>query len=192
MPSRRYALVILALTVLVASALACNFEERTTEGTQGPVPTVTPYLVVSPQSLETPQAPLDTPTEETPSGEPATPTDTPTPTNTPRPPATSTPTIPPSEGPLDFEEPRWVHAWEYMEDGGVLVKLKIIIHGGAPPFTISHGGEVIGTTMQREYIFEFVRHGCAGIPQTILVQSADGQSKSKDYWIGVELQPWCP
>jgi hypothetical protein len=84
-----------------------------------------------------------------------------------------------------------VYSWEGQADGSVKIVLKITITGGAPPFTISHGGSLDGQTSEREYFIQFVRQGCAGIPQNITVQSADGQTVSKDYWIGVEQQPWC-
>jgi hypothetical protein len=93
---------------------------------------------------------------------------------------------------LDFEEPRWVHAWAPAEGGGVMVTVTIKIIGGAPPFTVRHEGNVVGQTMNREFFLGFPWAGCKAITRNITVESADGQSKSKNYWLGTEVMPWCP
>lgn len=172
------ALILLACVVLIIGALACNLP-RATPG-QNQLPTVTPFipLAATPTSEPSPTATAAPPTE----------TPTPTPTLTPTPTATPKPV---SQGPLDFVPPTWVHAWEELPDGGIRIVLKITITGGAPPFTILHGGGVDGQTWEREYYIDFIRYGCASIPQNITVQSADGQRVSKDYWIGLDQQPWC-
>jgi hypothetical protein len=115
----------------------------------------------------------------------------PPPTDTPEPPPppTSTPE-PVSEGVLDFVEPRWVHGWEPRE-GGVKVYVKITITGGAPPFTIRHDVPVHGETMDREYIIDFEWAGCGSITHSVTVESADGQSLKKDYWLAGSEHPWC-
>jgi hypothetical protein len=92
---------------------------------------------------------------------------------------------------LDFEQPTWVHAWEHDGSGGILVTLKIKIIGGAPPFTIKHEGDVIGSTANREFLFEFPWAGCGAIARNITVESADGQSKSKGYWLNRDVMGWC-
>jgi hypothetical protein len=130
------------------------------------------------------------PTETQPSPATEAPEVTATPSPTPQPTLTNTPR-PVSEGPLDFAPPTSIYSWEERGDGSVKIVLKITTTGGAPPFTVSHGGVVDGRTWRREYYIRFVRQGCAGIPQNITVRSADGQTVSKDYWIGVEQQPWC-
>lgn len=195
MSDRRYAFVLLASAALVASVLACN-PPNSTSAPQPPPATVTPYVPATASSQETQPPPATIPPQAaspeatSPSETPAA-TDTPQPTNTPRPAATAKPTQPVSAGPLDFDPPTWIHSWEPLADGGVKAVIRIIIVGGAPPFTISHGPSVVGQTMQREYLIEFIRHGCSGIPQSITVESADGQSVKKDYWIGADQQPWC-
>jgi hypothetical protein len=186
----------LALIVLAAAALACN-APTASPALQNPPPTVTPYVAGTSPAETVPAAPT-IPAETQAAATAKTPpeaTATPTPTETPTPTATlPTPTAtrrPVNEGPLDFAAPTSVYSWEQQADGAVRVVLKITITGGAPPFTVSHGGVVDGQTWEREYYIHFVRQGCGGIPQSITVQSADGQTISKDYWIGVEQQPWC-
>jgi hypothetical protein len=192
MSQKRYTLVILAAVALAASILACNPPE-----TPGPKPapdTVTPYVPATTQPEVQPTEPPKAPTEETAPTEEAAPTETPTPSSpTPTSTLTATKTSAPpvSEGPLDFEEPRWVHAWESDGSGGVLVTVKIKIIGGAPPFTVKHEGDVIGNTTNREFLFEFSWVGCQGIARNITVESADGQSKSKNYWLSRDVMGWC-
>ena len=193
MPSRkRCTLLILATAVLVASALACNAPARMS--TPPPPPnTVTPYIPVTspPQDATSPPAPTEGASEPTTSPESPTETATPTESATDTPEPTTAPTKPVSEGPLDFEEPRWVHAWAPAE-GGVVLTVTIKIIGGAPPFTVKHEGNVVGQTMNREFFFGFPWAGCKAIARNITVESADGQSKSKDYWLAGEVLPWCP
>jgi len=192
MSNKRYALIVLAVTALVASILACNPPKQT-----GPKPapdTVTPYVPATAQSQDAP-TPIPPPSTDVP-GESA-PTDTPvepTETLTPPPPTSApapTPTPPVSEGPLDFEEPRWVHAWERRESGGVWVTVKVKIVGGAPPFKIYYDGDLHGESTEREYLLKFAAAGCGQIAHNIVVESADGQSKSHDFWLGGDKLPWC-
>jgi hypothetical protein len=82
-----------------------------------------------------------------------------------------------------------VYSWEKQEDG-VRVVLEVIIIGGAPPFTVSHGPNVHGTTTGRTYYLDF-DWGCGNMAQSITVESSDGQKAKKDYWIGTDQQPWC-
>ena len=194
MPRKRYALLALAVSLLVVSAMACSLMPQTP--TLLPPPdTVTPYV---PATTPSENATSPPPTEGAPV-EPTTPpdespTETPEPTETPteKPPQpTAEPTTPVSEGPLDFEEPRWVHAYHKKPDGGVVMTVTIKIIGGAPPFTIKHDGNVVGTTMSREYFLGFDVAGCKGIAHNIIVESADGQNKKRDYWLGGDILPWC-
>jgi hypothetical protein len=111
------------------------------------------------------------------------------PTFTPVP--TPVPTTPVSEGPLDFDDPHWVHAWRPREGGGVWVTLKVIIRGGAPPFKVYCDGGLNGGSAEREYLLEFPAEGCGQIVHTITVDSADGQSKAKAFWLGGDQLPWC-
>jgi hypothetical protein len=176
-------IVILSLVALVASGLACG---PTTAQPQAPPATVTPYVPDT-----TTAEPTAEPTAET----AADPTDTPEPTatNTPQPPPPPTNTPEPvSEGPLSFDKIEWVHAWEPLEGGDRRVYLKVIIRGGAPPFTISHGANVHGTTSEREYIVDRTWSTCnAAMIERITVESADGQSYWDEYYIPVDRQPWC-
>jgi hypothetical protein len=200
MLNKRYTLIIIAAIALTASVLACNPPEPT-----GPRPapdTVTPYVAATAQSQDAPppESPTAVPGEDTPTDVSVEPTEVPaepTETFTPSPPPatstsapTKTPTPPVSEGPLDFEEPRWVHAWEPRE-GGVLVTVKVKIIGGAPPFTIYYDGGRHDETSEREYLLKFPAAGCGQIVHTITVESADGQSKTDDFWLGGELLLWC-
>lgn len=207
--NRRYSLMYLAFIGLVASVLACNAPTPTAPAPQAPPPTVTPYIPATSPSQETPPPPAtEAPPEATlpsappevtdaaPTSTPEAATESPPPapaaTNTPTPTATLTPTIPVSTGPLDFEAPYSIYSWEPLPGGQNKVVIRIPITGGAPPFTVSHGPNVDGQTMEREYFIEFSWGGCSGIVQSITVESADGQSVKKDYWIGTEYQPWCP
>jgi hypothetical protein len=102
-----------------------------------------------------------------------------------------TPTQAPSEGPLNFEPPVWVHAWEEQPDGQIKVVLMINITGGAPPFTIEHEHHVVSQTSERDAPIEIMRGGCSPMVYNITVKSSDGQTKSHNYWIGTDRQPWC-
>jgi hypothetical protein len=193
MPKKHCVLLVVAAAALAASSLACNMATQTPAL---PPDTVTPYVPVT----TTPEQPtsLPAPTEAAPV-EPTTPpetspTETPEPTETPTkesPTATAKPTAPVSEGPLDFEEPRWVHAYAHKPDGGVVVTLTIKIIGGAPPFTVKHDGIVVGTTMNRQYYLVFDAAGCSAIVHNITVESADGRDKEHDYYLGKDVLPWC-
>jgi serine/threonine protein kinase len=111
---------------------------------------------------------------DTPAAEGPTPTPTPT---------TESPI---SAGPLDFPKPERLDSWEKAEGGH---KGTIIVHisGGVPPFTIHHDVETF-TTSERDYELTVAESGCQ-IIHTITVESADGQSVSKQYYIH---SPWCP
>ncbi|MEA3340090.1 MAG: hypothetical protein U9R15_09005 [Chloroflexota bacterium] len=70
--------------------------------------------------------------------------------------------------------------------------LMIHITGGTTPFTVTHEHDVAGLTSERDFPVEFTwAGGCNPILYNITVESTDGQSISKDYWIGTERQPWC-
>lgn len=194
-------LVYLAFVALVAGSLACSAPTPTTTAPQPSFPTATPHpLPTLPPQKTVPPAPTDTPAEAKPTSESpeatetatteALPSATPTPqAATPTPTETSTPS--PSEGPLDFDPPTWIHSWEPLPDGQYKVVVTIHISGGAPPFTIKHEHNIVGQTSERDFAIEFTRGGCSAIVYNITVESADGQEVSKDYWIGVEAQPWC-
>jgi hypothetical protein len=188
--TKRHVFISLATIMLIASILACNAPTRSTP--KPPPDTVTPYVPATAQSQDV--QPSKAPDEAQPTQESPAETEAPTPSEVP---ATSTsaptpiPTQPVSEGPLDFEEPRWVESWAPSGDGGILVTIKVKIVGGAPPFTIKHEGNVVGTTWEREYNVEFPWAGCKPIARNITVESADGQSASKNYWISTDVMGWC-
>jgi serine/threonine protein kinase len=125
------------------------------------------------------------------SGGAATPT---SPAPAPTTPATAGPTstpmpateAPPSGEPLDFPKPERLDSWGTVEGGH---EGTIIVHiiGGVPPFTVRHDVESF-TTSERDYTLELVERGC-DIIHNITVESADGQTVSKDYYIRA---PWCP
>lgn len=210
MLNKHYALIILAIVALMASSLACNPPTPTVIR-----PTVTPYVPATavPQDAPPSDSPTDVPeaTEATEDPEPTkeeapTSTDAPPPTNTPAPPtpvpatsvpstATTEPTAthtPEASGPLDFEPPTGVDSWEKKGDTNKVV-LKVNISGGVPPFTISHGGNVDGTTPTRVYLLEFEWSACkSAMVQSITVESSDGQTVTKNYFIPVSAMPWCP
>ncbi|MBN1979823.1 MAG: hypothetical protein JW918_20710 [Anaerolineae bacterium] len=189
MQNERHVVIFFAVVVLIVSILACNAPQTPTPNR--PPDTVTPY----PPATARPQdAPTSEPSESVPTEPSIEPTETPTPTltsptSTSAP--TSTPTPPVSEGPLDFEEPRWVHAWRPREEGSVWVTVKVQIIGGAPPFTIYLDGTFHGTSTERLYLLEFPASGCGQIVHSITVKSADGDSKTKDFWLGGDLLLWC-
>jgi hypothetical protein len=110
------------------------------------------------------------------------------PTVTPKPTATHTPE---AACPLDFEPPQSVDSWEKQGDTNKVV-LRVDIVCGAPPFTVSHGPTVQGTTSDRVYLIEFEWSSCkSAMVQSITVESSDGQTVKKDYFIPVALMPWC-
>ncbi len=183
--------ILAGLAVLTLAALACNPSGARPTVAPPPPPTVTPF---QPQQQVTPQLP--SPAAPTPGGG-ATPTSeqaspTPQPTNTVAPPPpTAQPTTQPSAGPLDFEPPRWVESWEPY-NGQYRIWLRVRITGGAPPFKVIHQQQVVEeATWEREPVIPVIVAQCTGIPANITVESADGQSVSKDYWIGEDQLPWC-
>jgi len=189
--------IILALAILVASALACN------PPTAEPInSTVTPYVPATAHSQDAPPgestavpeataAPPPT-SEEAPAATDAPPpTDTPPPPPTKVPPTAPPPTAPATVGTLDFEPPQFIHAWEPKGSTNKVV-LKVDIVGGVPPFTVSHGPTVQGTTSDRVFLIEFEWNSCkSAMVQSITVSSSDGQTIKKDYFIPVERMPWC-
>lgn len=193
MRDKRYASMLLAFVLLLASILACNAPRPTPRVPLPPPATVTPYTPATPSSPDELQPPPTEPETEltaTPEQPPATDT-LPPPPATEKPAPTPSPTEAVSEGPLDFDEPRWIHGYEKLPDGGIKVAVIITIIGGAPPFTIKHEGDLVGETVEREYVIQYPRHGCSPIVYNITVDSADGQSKVKEYYIHTDLQPWC-
>lgn len=195
--NRRNSLMSLALIALVASGLACNAPSPTPTDPQAPPPTVTPDISPTSPPQETPTlSPAETPAEATPATETPKATETATteasPTATLHP-STETPTPSPSEGPLDFDPPTWVHSWEPLSDDQYKVVVIVNIRGGAPPFTIEHDGAVTkdSPTQERDYNLVILTSGCGAIVHNITVKSADGQEVSKDYYIGMDPQPWC-
>lgn len=199
----------IALVTLVASSLACNPPTPTIIR-----PTVTPYVPATavPQDAPPPESPTAVPeATEAPApteGESPSPTDTPPPTDTatpvpptpipptPVPPtATTEPTAthtPEATGALDFEPPQVVDSWEKKGDTNKVV-LRVNIVGGVPPFTVSHGPTVQGTTSDRVFLIEFEWSACkSAMVQSITVESSDGQTVKKDYFIPVAAMPWCP
>jgi hypothetical protein len=210
--NRYLAYILLALAALGASILACS----------PPIPRatladVTPYVPTTPAPQETQQpSPTDVPEATTEETSPPTLTDTPSPTatdtpspvptDTPLPTATDTPLPPPptvapeptvtptpeaTVAPLDFEPPQYVDSWEKKGDTNKVV-LRVNIVGGVPPFTVSHGPTVQGTTMDRVFLIEFEWSSCkSAMVQSITVESSDGQKVKKDYYIPVANMPWC-
>jgi hypothetical protein len=181
---RRFALIVLTLIGLVASILACNAPTPTPEdlsptGTTDVSPTSSPQDTTTPMPTETPPQPSPTPKTQ-PSTE--TPTPTPSPTLTP------TPTAPVSTGPLDFPVPAALDHWRALENGEQEATIILHITGGAPPYTIYHDQTVVTTTWETAPAIVFQARGCSALVHTIIVESADGQSKKHDYWIPV---PWC-
>lgn len=188
-------LVYLALIALVASVLACNAPTPATTVPQTPFPAATPHpLPTLPPQKTVP--PAETPAEATPTSESPEATETATTEASPTAtlsPSTETPTPSPSEGPLDFDPPTWVHSWESLSNDQYKVVVIVNIRGGASPFTIEH--DHIATedspTSERDYNLTILTSGCGAIVHNITVKSADGQEVSKDYYIGMDPQPWC-
>lgn len=174
--------IMLALLLLALATLACN---APTEPTTAPPATVTPFIPGG--ETTTPTQPTEEAASPTPSPEVSpSPTQTQTPTPTPTPEST-TQSPPVSTGPLDFNIPTSLDHWEPIEGGRFRVTINLHITGGAPPFTIHHDTETFQTS-QREYPLIFERGGCGAIVHTIIIQSADGQQVSHDYYI---TAPWC-
>lgn len=185
----------LALILLAASALACNAPTPTTTALP---PTVTAYVPATSPPQETPPTETLPPPSESPEAtESATAEASPSATTQPSPAATAastaTPTPPPSEGPLDFDPPNWVHSWEALSNDQYRVVTIVHITGGAPPFTIEHDHVVTedSPTQERDYNLVILTSGCGAIVHNITVKSADGQEASHDYYIGMDPQPWC-
>jgi hypothetical protein len=185
--NKRYTLMVLACVGLVAGILACNAPTPTPHPL---TPTVTPYI---PSTLPAQETLPPTPTQWFPSTHtpmPVQPMGTDTPlaqTTTPTTTATLTPTPPVSTGPLDFARPERLEYWEAQPDGKYECKIVLRITGGAPPYTIHHDLEIF-TTGETRPALVFTAHGCGAIVHTIMVESADGQSVTHDYWIPA---PWC-
>jgi hypothetical protein len=173
----------LAVVFVVLATLACDVP---TPQPAAPPPTVTPY---TPAQMDDPTAEPDTSVEDPTATPEPEPTETPEPEPTTEPQPTNT-VEPVSTGPLDFEAPTWVHAWEQLPDGQVNVTLLVPIRGGAPPFTVRHELDSYQTS-ERDFLLTFPRAGCSGMAFSITVESSDGQSVTHDYWIGVEMQAWC-
>ena len=197
--NKHSAFIVLALAILVASALACN------PPTPAPVrSTVTPYVPATAKPQEAPprestEVPVATEAPPPTSEEAPAATDAPTPTDTPLPPPpTKVPTKVPATAPppatvgaLDFAPPQFVDSWEPKGSTNKVV-LRVDIVGGVPPFTVSHGPTVQGTTSDRVFYIEFEWGSCkSAMVQSITVQSSDGQTVKKDYFIPVEHMPWC-
>jgi hypothetical protein len=179
--------IFLALIGLVAGILACNAPTPTS---QVPSPNATPEMLPS----EPPQeSPLGSPTEAPPEATstpvpPATTEAAPTSTETTPPPATTPrPTPPASGGPLDFPVPARLDSWRHLSDGRQEATIILRITGGAPPYTIHHDLDVF-TTWETSPAIVFEAQGCSALVHTIIVESADGQSVKKEYYIPV---PWC-
>jgi hypothetical protein len=145
---------------------------------QTPEPTAT-FTPVPPTPTGTPEpSPTSVPPSPTPSAPPTTPPSTFTPTPEPSP--TPTPRT------LDFPKPDSLDGYETVE-GGRRCLIVVRISGGAPPFTVHHDMFQEEPTSEREYLLYFVENGCT-IVHTIRVDSFDGQSVSKPYYI---QSPWC-
>jgi len=191
MSNQRCTFIALALVALVASALACNPPDQM--GPRSAPGTVTPYVPVTSQPTAPPGAEA---TELPPSATEIVPsptaTEAPLPTATPTSiPPTPVPALKPTVAPLDFAPPQYVDSWEKKGTTNKVV-LKVEIVGGVPPFTVSHGPTVQGTTMNRVFYIEFEWASCkSAIVQSITVESSDGQKVKKDYFIPVANMPWC-
>lgn len=193
--NKRSSFVYLALITLVASGLACNAPTPTETATQSPPPASPGQETPSPPPTHVP--PEATPTELPEATNVTTVTVSPAATTQPTATITSapteTPTPQPSAGPLDFDPPAWIHSWEPLSNDQYKVVVIVNIRGGAPPFTIEHDHVATenSPTSRRDYNLTILTGGCGAIVHNITVASADGQKVSKDYWIGVEAQPWC-
>jgi hypothetical protein len=201
MKKRSCSYMLLAVTVLIVSGLACAVPTPLTTQPLDPTPFIptspssdatqpppTDAVPADPTAPETTEAPLPTDTEP-----PApTATDAPPPpppaTTTPKPTETTEATLPP----LNFEPPTGVDSWEDKGGGTYNVVLRVDIVGGVPPFTVSHGPTVQGTTEDRVYLIKFDWGSCkSAMVQSITVASSDGQEIKKNYFIAVANMPWC-
>lgn len=187
--------IVLAFGLLLIAVLACNTPQTTQPQPPPLPPTVTPFVPATeeqPSATPTTEAVVQPTIEPTQTMQPpATTAATVTPTTQPTTPPSRTPAAPPSAGPLDFRVPEWIDGYDALPDGRYRVYVTIHISGGAPPFTVRQEGQVVAESWQRDVQFNFERGGCAAIVYTVIVNSADGQSVSHDYWIGTDKQPWC-
>ena len=173
----------MAFIGLLASILACN----------APTPTPQPLLPsTTPDAVPPPDTVLPSPTrispEPTPTTAPPTAatTGSPVPTESPPTPPAGRPT-PVSTGPLDFAKPASLDNWQPTADGGYEATIILRITGGAPPYVIHHDLDTfIAEETSPEILFE--ARGCSALVHTIIVESADGQRVTHDYWIPA---PWC-
>jgi hypothetical protein len=174
--------IVLAVVGVVASSLACNAPTATPSA---PTPSVVPD---TPTVSPTQASPEATPTPAPPATTEAAATETPAPTDTAVPPNTTPrPTPPASTGPLDFAVPARLDSWRSLPDGKQEATIILHITGGAPPYTVHHDLDVF-TTWEADPAIVFEARGCSALVHTIVVESADGQSVTHDYWIAV---PWC-
>jgi hypothetical protein len=91
-----------------------------------------------------------------------------------------------SSGPLDFEAPTRLDAWDKAAGSSYTATIVIHITGGAPPFGVYHDLDK-SVTMMRDFAVEFSAGGCQ-LVHTITVESADGQQVAHEYFIS---SPWC-
>jgi hypothetical protein len=172
----------LAIVGLVVSILACNAPTATPPA---PSPSVVPD---TPTTSPTQASPEATPTPVPPATTEAAATETTTPTETALPPETTPrPTPPASTGPLDFAVPARLDSWRSLPNGAQEATIILHITGGAPPYTIHHDLDVF-TTWEADPAIVFEAQGCSALVHTIIVESADGQSVTKEYYIPA---PWC-
>ena len=189
MNNRHYVWMALALVGLVISILACNAPERATPEPQPPSPTATSSVPNTSPPEEVPRSPTpQADTEPTPMPTTPAPTDTPSPpTDTPSPTPTPTPTPPASAGPLDFPEPTALDSWQALGGDEYEATIIVRITGGAPPYTVYHDVTSF-TTDETSAPIVFTASGCNALVHTIKVESEDGQSVSRSYYIS---PPWC-
>ncbi len=182
MRHRRRKSMALAIVGLVVSTLACNAPTATPST---PVPSAVPDTPTTSPTQASPEAtptPVPPATTEAAATETSTPTETTVPSNT-----TPRPTPPASTGPLDFDAPTRLDSWRSLPNGAQEATIILRITGGAPPYTVHHDLDVF-TTWETDPAIVFEAQGCSALVHTIVVESADGQSVTRDYWIAV---PWC-
>jgi hypothetical protein len=83
--------------------------------------------------------------------------------------------------------PARLDSWRSLPNGAQEATIILHITGGAPPYTVHHDLDVF-TTQEADPAIVFEARGCSALVHTIVVESADGQSVTHDYWIAV---PWC-
>jgi hypothetical protein len=182
MRHRRRKSIVLAVVGLVVSSLACNAPTATPSVPPPSVVPDTPTVSPTQTSPEATPTPLPPATTEAAATETPTPTETAVPANT-----TPRPTPPASTGPLDFAVPARLDSWRSLPDGTQEATINLHITGGAPPYTVHHDLDVF-TTWEANPAIVFEAQGCSALVHTIVVESADGQSVTHDYWIRA---PWC-